>query len=472
MRGILAITVVAYVVVMFGVSIWARTRIETEEDYLVAGRRLPLWLAWPSLFATWFGAGTLLTAAEQVRADGLPAAALDPFGSGLCLILAGLFFAKRLWKMNLLTLADFYRQRFGPRAELVSALIMVPSYFGWIAAQFVALAGVLELFFGLDPTWGILLVALVGTGYTLIGGMWSVTLTDAIQVALVLLGLGALGYNVASHLGDGAALAGVQRVLTETPPQKLTLIPTESLAVFMPWLAAFSAGALGNLPGQDLMQRVFASRSANTARAACLVAGVVYLSVGLVPVFLALSVDLLGVKPGGSILPALAELFLEPAVAVIFLVAVMSAVLSTIDSAILSPAGLLAQNILPRVSKVPSLRLNQLSVVGVALVSLAFAYGGQSAYELLESAYELAVAGLLVPLAIGLYSKRGAERAALAAMGFGMGLWTLHLALGWHGLFQPWLGPLGLALPVGLAAAGCSLVAYLLAAAPVRSGQA
>jgi len=470
-RDVLGITVVAYVVIMFAVSLWARGRIETEEDYLVAGRRLPLWLAWPSLFATWFGAGTLLTAAEEVRADGLRAAALDPFGAGVCLVLAGLFFAKPLWKMNLLTLADFYRRRFGPKAELFSALIMVPSYFGWIAAQFVALAGVLQLFFGLDPAWGVLLVAIVGTGYTLIGGMWSVTLTDAIQVALVLLGLGALAFNVAAHLGDGAPVAGLQRVLTETPSDKLVLIPSETAVVFLPWLAAFSAGALGNLPGQDLMQRVFASRSANTARAACLVAGGVYLSVGLVPLFLALSVDLLGVAPGGSILPALAELFLQPAVAIIFVVAVMSAVLSTIDSAILSPAGVLAQNILPRVSRLPSLRLNQLSVVGVAVASLALAYGGQNAYELLESAYELGVAGLLVPMVMGVYVKRGGETAALASMGCGMLVWGLHMLLGWSELLQPWLTPLGVALPIGLASAVLGLIAYGLACGS-RSGQA
>lgn len=462
MRGVLASTVIAYVVVMFAVSLWARRNITSEEDYLVAGRRLPLWLAWPSLFATWFGAGTLLTAAQEIRDGGLPAAALEPFGAGVCLVLAGLFFAKPLWSMKLLTLSDFYRRRFGPRAELVSAVVMVPGYFGWIAAQFVALAGVLELFFGLDPAVGILLVAVIGTGYTLIGGMWSVTLTDALQVALVLTGLGALGYSVAAHLGDGAPLAGLSRVLAETPKEKLELVPLESLAVFVPWLAAFSAGALGNLPGQDLTQRIFASRSADTARRACLIAGALYLSMGLVPVFLALSVDVLGISPSKSILPALAELFLEPAVAVVFVVAVMSAVLSTITSAILSPAGVLAQNILPRVSSLPSLRLNQLSVLGVALASLAIAYAGESAYDLLESAYELGVAGLFVPLVMGLYAERGGERAAVTSMVVGMAVWTGHLAVGWESILEPLTAPLGFGLPIGLSSAAVGLVAYLV----------
>lgn len=460
MRGVLAATVVVYVVLMFAVSLWARRRIDSEEDYLVAGRRLPLALAWPTLFATWFGAGTLLTAAEEVREHGLRAAAMDPLGAGVCLLLAGIFLAGPLWRMNLLTLADFYRKRFGPVAETVAALIMVPTFLGWIAAQFVALAGVLELFFGLDPMVGIALVALVGTGYTLIGGMWSVTLTDAIQVVLVIVGLVALVVDVGQQLGGGELAAGVNRVLAETPPDKLLIVPKERLSDFLPWLAALSAGALGNLPGQDLTQRMFAAKSAATARNACLVAGVVYLVVGVLPVFLALSADALGAAPGGSILPALAEAHLHPVVAVLFVVAVMSAVLSTIDSAILAPSGVLAQNLLSRVSKTPVLRLNQYAVVAVALVSLALAYAGESAYTLLESAYELGLAGLLVPLAVGLYSRRGRQRSGVVSMLAGTGVWTVHLVLGWDTLLQPWLSQVGLHLPIGLASAGLGLVAY------------
>lgn len=465
MRQVLAITVVVYVVLMFSISLWARTRIKSEEDYLVAGRRLPLSLAWPTLFATWFGAGTLLTAAEEVRAHGLRAAALDPLGAGVCLILAGLFFAGPLWRMNLLTLADFYQRRFGSRAETVAALIMVPTFLGWISAQFVALAGVLELFFGLDPTVGIALVAVVGAGYTLIGGMWSVTLTDAMQVAFVIVGLVALTVDVTLQLGHGDMAAGVQEVFAAAPAEKLVVVPRERLGELLPWLAAFSAGALGNLPGQDLTQRMFASRTAATARNACLVAGGVYLVVGALPVFLALSVDALGAAPGGSILPALAETHLHPVVAVLFVVAVMSAVLSTIDSAILAPSGVLAQNLLHRVLPYPVLRLNQLAVAGVAGVSLALAYAGESAYALLESAYELGLAGLLVPLAVGLYSRRGGERAALASMLFGTAVWTLHLLLGWETLAPPWLGQVGLHIPIGLASAGLGLLAYFGVAA-------
>ena len=187
-QWIFAFALFFYLVVMIGVSLWAQRKIDNHEDYLVAGRRLPLSLAWATLLATWFGAGTVLTQANEVHSDGLQRAALDPLGPGLCLILAGLFFAAPLWKMGLLTLPDFFRKKFGPSSEVLASLIMVPSYFGWVAAQFVALSLLITSIYPLDPSFVMVVVALIGMAYTLLGGMWSVTLTDAIQISIVLLG--------------------------------------------------------------------------------------------------------------------------------------------------------------------------------------------------------------------------------------------------------------------------------------------
>ncbi|MGH7199732.1 MAG: sodium:solute symporter family transporter, partial [Planctomycetaceae bacterium] len=268
-------------------------RVHDMEDFLVAGRRLPLSLAWMTLLATWFGAGTMLTATDEVRQHGLRAAALDPLGAGLCLLLAGWFVAGPMWREHLLTVPDLFRRRFGPAAELLSSLIMVPSYFGWIAAQFVALAGMLELFFGLDPTWGIFAVAVVGTGYTLMGGMWSVTLTDAAQIILVMLGLIILAAAVLLQLGDGDVLAGWQRLWTQTPPAMRTVVPTDTATQFWQWAGVLAAGALGNLTGQDLMQRIFSSKSEAVAKRACHVAGVMYFVFGAISVGLGLAASLL-----------------------------------------------------------------------------------------------------------------------------------------------------------------------------------
>ncbi len=463
----LGVTLIVYVVAAFGLSFWARGRIQNAEDYVVAGRRLPLSLAWATIFATWFGAGTLLTATDEVREGGLEMAGLDPFGAGVCLLLAGWFYAAKLWKMKLLTLADFYRRRFGARVETVAAIVMIPGYFGWIAAQFVALASVLELFFGIDPALGIALVAFVGAGYTLLGGMWSVTLTDAVQVALIIIGLVVLAGTVLFELGDGSLAGGADRLVAETPPEMLAPIPTDTLMALWAWLGVFAAGALGNIPGQDLSQRIFSARSAKVAAGACIVAGVAYLAVGMLPLLLGLAGNVIAPDHEAAIIPLLASLFLSEPLAVIFLLAILSAVLSTIDSAILSPATVLGQNLLGRLphGRVTNLRLQEISVVIVTLASLAMAYLGEDAYGLLETAYEIGLVGLFVPLTFGLHLDRGGERAALASMAVGVAFWLPHVVLGAESLF-------GLGAPVGLSSAALGAVAYLVVARfePVPAG--
>jgi len=455
----LAVALVAFVVLMFGIGFRARARIRTLEDYLVAGRRLSWPLASATLFATWFGAGTLLTATDEARAEGLRAAALEPIGPGLCLVLAGLFFAARLWRMKLLTLPDFYRRRFGVRAEVVASLIMVPGYFGWIAAQFVALAGILEVFWQVPMHHGIWLVAAVGTGYTLLGGMWSVTLTDVAQLALVIVGLIVLAATVLVELGGGAGMAaGWAQLVAETPPEHLVLVPAESAVELVGWISVLAVGALGNIPGQDLAQRIFAARSERAAAGACCVAGVLYVLLGMVPVTTGLAADALGLDATIGTVPALAASLMTPVATLVFVLAIVSAVMSTIDSAILAPASVLSNNLLAKLwPSADGLALGRVAILAVAAASVAMSYIGAGAYELLETAYAIGMVALFVPLARGL-SRRGDEAAALAAMAIGTAIWGGHLAAGWDGFGGPWLGLD--AVPQELAATLCAWAAY------------
>ena len=427
LQWLLGAALAGYVVLMYVVSWRAQRRIETSEDFLVAGRRLPLSLAWATLFATWFGAGTLLTQADEINREGIHRAALDPLGAGACLILAGLFLARPLWDMGLLTLADFFRRQYGVAAEVAAAMILVPSYFGWIAAQFVALALVLQAYFGLDVSLGILLVAGVGMGYTLLGGMWSVTLTDAIQMVLLLLGLVMLGVAVVDVLGQGGSLAVVTSLWQN---ERTGTEAVDSLA----WLGAFAVGALGNLPGQDLTQRIFAAKSAKVARNACFVAGAMYLLFGSIPILLGLAARQLIPDVHDSVVATLAGVVLHPLPLLVFTLALVSAVLSTIDSAILSPASVLSQNLFAKLlgRKVRPLVLNRIAVVLVTLASVVLAYAGAGAYELLENAYALTLVGLLVPLVLGLWLPRCGIVPALAAMMVGTGVWLGHEWASWY----------------------------------------
>ncbi|HEX7081453.1 MAG TPA: sodium:solute symporter family protein [Gammaproteobacteria bacterium] len=451
----LAVALVAFVLLMLGIGMRARSRVRSAEDYLVAGRRLSLPLASATLFATWFGAGTMLTASDQIRAEGLGAAALEPIGPGLCLVLAGAFFAGRLWRMKLLTLSDFYRRRFGPRAEVLASVIMVPGYFGWIAAQFVALAGILELFWGIPLRHGLWLVAAVGTWYTLLGGMWSVTLTDAAQAALIVVGLAVLAATMLAKL---AAAGGLDALVGSVPAEHLKLVPAGDPAALVGWLSVLAVGALGNIPGQDLAQRIFSARSDRVASLACVVSGVLYVALGLVPAFVGLAADALGVQTSRSTVPALAAALMTPALGIVFVLAIIAAVMSTIESAILAPSSVLAHNLLAKLEpRASTIALTKVAILGVAACSLGVAYSGSSAYELLESAYAVGMVGLFVPLVCGLHGRRGDERAALAAMAAGIGIWMAHLALGWDTFAGPWLD---VPVPQELAATGIAWAAY------------
>ncbi len=458
---VLAWTMGLYVVLMFGISFYAQKRVESAEDFVVAGRRLSLPLATATLLATWFGAGTLMTATDEVRQRGVEAATLDPLGAGLCLLLVGAFFAAPLWKEKLITLPELFGRRYGPSTGVFSAALMIPPYLGWIAAQFIALAQILELFFGLPVGVGVALTAVVGLGYTLLGGMWAVTLTDTAQMILIAVGLVVMTAVVAGHMGDGSVAQGLTQIWEQTPEAKRALIPTEKLGAFMGWVGVLCAGSLGNIPSQDVMQRVFSARSASTARWACLIGGGLYIALGSVPVVLGLAgAALFSPEQTQATLPMLASLFLHPALAVLFVLTLLSAVLSTLDSALLAPGTVLARDLLARTKRFKpqnadsgGLGLVRLSVTLVAAVSLGLAYAGESAYSLLESGYELGMVSLMAPLTYAVYSKVTARTPALASMLSGTALWLIHAALGW----EDFLNIEGFWVPMALV---CTLVSY------------
>lgn len=438
MTATLTIILGLYLLGIFALSLYAGTRVKNSEDYLVAGRRLPLYLAWGTLLATWFGAATVLGAAEAARNEGVRGTILDPFASGGALIIAGLFFARPLWKMRLLTMPDFYSRAFGERAEIVASLVLVPGYFGWVAAQYVALAGIQETYFGIDLRAGILIASAIVLAYTLIGGMWSVTLTDTLQVTVVLVTLVILGGTTMNHLGDGSIVRGIGRLIGETPAHRLTLLPRPDAAAAIVWAGTLAAGLFGNIPGQDLMQRVFSSKDARTAVLACVLAGAIYVLFGLIPVGLGLASRI--TLPGedeGQILAVLAAEYLSPSLTVVFVVSLVSIIVSTCTSAVLSPAAILAHNLLERVSALRGRQLfaDRAAVLLVTAASVAVAFSGQTILELLELSLSSVLVGLFVPLVAGLYLGARSERAALFAMAAGIVVWLLRELM--QGLILP-----------------------------------
>ncbi len=394
---------------LLAISIWSAKKVQNETDYLIAGRRLPLALAFGTLMATWFGAATINAAATEARDNGVIGVILDPLACSATLVFAGLFFAKPLWRMNLCTMGDSYRKVYGPRAEVLGASIQVPSYFAWIAVQYTALAHYLEAYYNIPLNEGILWVAGLTMAYTLVGGMWSVTLTDTLQIVVALVGLVVLAVAMFAQpaLGDGNAIRGIGVMpdkVAAVKPGHLSFLPSAGAVAVMGWIGAWATGMFGNIPGQDLQQRVFASKDEKTAARACLLAGVLYFLFGLIPVGLTLASIVTDPDIEGNPLPYLAERYLSPGMTVLFIVAVVSMIVSTATSALLAPATLLAHNLMSRfggLTNHPLLR-DRLCVVIVSGGGITLAMAGESLMGLLDIALSIQLVALVIPVVAGI----------------------------------------------------------------------
>lgn len=441
------ISLIAYILVMYAIGYLASRRVRNVDDYVLAGRSLPLSLTTVTMIATWFGAESLMTTTDEVAQAGWRGALMDPIGISLCLVITGLFVAGPMWRMNVLTIPDFFRLRYGKVAEILCALILVPSYFGWIAAQFVALATILSQMYGGPLSWWIVAVAIIGSGYSLMGGMWSITITDALQLILIIAGLLVLGYEILWTLGQGMPGAGLSRVAQETPASfwRLADEPTFTADVLSA-VSILVIASLGNLPVQDLMQRVFSAKSPRVACTACYLAAGGYLAMGLMPILAGLSASLLlNEVPEVGVLTIISNQLLSPTFHILFLLAIVSAVLSTMVSAIMAPASVLAHNLLEPIvlrgeaNPQRELQLQRVSVILITAASVCLALSGQRAFELVEGAYAMSLVGMFVPFVAGIYIERLPKRAAIASMLLGTGCWLVHVIMGWEHFAEPYV---------------------------------
>jgi SSS family transporter len=419
----------AYLLLNIAVGLWAGRHVASGADFIVAGRRLPLWLATATLFATWFGGGTCIGAAGEAYDTGVLGVIADPFGAALCLFLAGWFFVRPLRRMGLLTIGDFFRERFGARSERIAAVLQVPPFIGWVAAQFVAFGTVLHALGGVDQTAGIVVGFAVVLAYTVTGGMWAVSITDFLQAVVLIAGLVWLLPNALADAGGWSAVAAA------LPAGHTDLLPETSFHGWIWYAQAWLVIGIGSIPSQDLLQRSFSAKDERTAAWSAYLSGAMYLSVGLIPVALGLiaRVTLPGLADPELALPLLGRGHLGSAGMAVFVGALLSAILSTADSALLAPASVFSENLVrplrPGMSDAGLLRTTRLSVAAFAVIALLLALEFRDVYELMLGAMEAGLAGLAAPFAAGLYWKRIGERAANAAMLGGTGAWLVLTAL-------------------------------------------
>ena len=420
------IFIVIYVVITITVGVLASRLVHTTEDYLLAGRKLPFYLVTATLFATWFGSETILGSSSEFVKGGIPAVIRDPFGAALCLLIVGIFYAPRIYDLKILTLGDYFKIRFGRRAELLASVCMLFLYLSWIAAQMVAFGVIASYIVNIPKDLGIVVGAAIVTLYTFIGGMWSVSVTDFIQLIFILVGLGFVAVEI-FEITDFALLYSM------LPEGYLDFSPEGSITGVTNYLAEWFTIGLGAVASQDIFQRVMSAKSKKIAIRSSLTAGMMYLSVALIPLLLSMtSIQLLPdyVVGGGDfqmIIPQLVGQYTTPFTQVLFFGALLSAVLSTASSAILAPAAILGENIMKPLFSNKSdkfvLNLSRFSVFVISCVSLIIALRGGNIYELVGEASSVGLVSLFVPLSFGLFIKKSNTLGALLSTLLGISSW-------------------------------------------------
>ncbi|MCX7980527.1 MAG: sodium:solute symporter family protein [Bacteroidia bacterium] len=395
--------VLLYLLGSVALGIWAARRVRNSQDFLVAGRRLPFLWATSLLFSTWFGSESILGASETFARGGLLAVIEDPFGSALCLFLVGIWLARPFYRLPVRTFGDFYALHFGRLTERVATVLMIISYFGWIAAQLVALGQVLRHFLGGTlPLMTALATALI-LSYTTWGGMWSVAAVDLMQNVFIIAGLIVL---------IGFLPEGWTAGLSQLPTGFLDFWPKPEPHAWLEYLAAWMVIGLGSLPQQDMYQRVVSARSEKVARQAGIAAAFLYVSVGLLPLTAGLFIRMHHPEwlrtEGEATAPILrlVEGYMPPGVQFLFWGALIAAIMSSASGGILAPAALLSENLLARWHRLSTLWKARLAVIVVAFFCYLMTLYEQNIYKLVGESSIFSLVTLFWPMVVGLHAPR------------------------------------------------------------------
>ena len=423
------IGILGYILAQLAIGIIVSRRIATESDYLVAGRSLGPVITTFTVFATWFGAETCIGAAGAVYDRGLAGGSADPFGYAICVILTGVLFAIPLWKLKLTTIADLFRLRYDESVERLAVLLIVPTSLFWAAAQIRAFGQVMSAASGFEIQATITFAAAVVIAYTMFGGLLADAWTDLVQGIALILGLVALTWVILSREGFDPFMGLDPALLNPLGAERRPL-----LEVAEEW----AIPVVGSMVAAELVARILAARSGAIARNATVVAGASYLMIGLMPVGLGLAgaVLLPGLAEPEQILPLLAQEYLPTALFVLFAGGLVSAILSTVDSALLMAGGLVSHNVIvqmrPDLGERAKVRVARAAVAGFGALAYVMALRADRVYELVEEASAFGSSGIVTVVVFGLFTRIGGRGSALSALVTGVSTWIVGAYLaGW-----------------------------------------
>lgn len=431
----LIFSIILYMIFSVIIGLYASQGVRNSTDYILAGRSIPLYMTVATVFATWFGSESVLGVPTVFLNEGFRGIAAEPMGSGFCLIIVGLFYAARLYRMKLVTIGDFYRQKYGRLVELLVSLTICASYLGWLSAQIVALGLVIKLVchdaisFELAMFLGLTIVMV----YTFFGGMKSLVVMDFIQMLVIIAGLLSVAFLISNHFTGGAG-----EILAAASANDKFTWPEMDMYDFFEFLATFLTLALGSVPQQDVFQRVMASKDEKTAVLGSVIGGIMYILFCFVPIFISYGISLLSpdiFQQSGDqqrILPDYIFNHTPILLQILFFGALISAIMSTASGTLLAPSALLAENILKDVLKLTDKGIVLASRLGVFIFGfVVYFYSyfsvskGITIIEIIKGAYLVTLCGAFVPLTFGVYWKRSNNVGALTSIVVGVGTWAV-----------------------------------------------
>ena len=405
----------------------------TSEDLMLAGRNLPLGVAFFTMTATWVGGGYLNGTAEAVYSNGI-VWAQAPWGYAISLVIGGMFFAIPMRRARFCTLLDPFAYRYGER---VGALLFLPAVIGeifWSAAILSALGTTFGTILGLDMNTSIIISAVIAIGYTLMGGLWAVAFTDVIQLLCVLLGL-----SIAIPFASEAA-GGISTVFTRYSELKGGVSPFPPLDgsfgnSLYNWIDMAFLLMLGGIPWQVYFQRVLSARDEKTARYlsfsacfGCLLMAAPAVLIGMIGA----TVDWGSVREGlqapeqaSLILPHVLKNLTPPWIGTIGLGAIAGAVMSSVDSSILSVASMYSWNVYrplinPKADSRSIAKNIRYAIIVVGALATILAIITDSVYALWFLSADLVYVILFPQLVLALFWSRNNSIGALTGAGLGL----------------------------------------------------
>ena len=253
-----------YIVMLISVGIYSYKKDSTYDQFMLAGRGMTTPMLISTMVSTYYGLDILFGSSEMAFNDGLMAF----FGYALSTLVFYLFIAfymsKKLRAANFVSLPEILEKAYGRKTSSIGAVSSM--IYCLPTTSLFALGRVSEFVFGIDAHYGALLLGGIALGYTLLGGLKAVAITDTIQFSLMCITV-AVGVPLLVH-----EVGGFAAIKEAVPTGHFEFFGT--VPPFL--LLAYASSSLAVLIDPSLYQRIFASRSAKQARNAILAATAIW----------------------------------------------------------------------------------------------------------------------------------------------------------------------------------------------------